>query len=193
MFAEKLSGGEKRRLYLLTILQQAPNFLILDEPTNDLDLVTIGVLEDFLMTYKGCLIVVSHDRFFMDKITDHLFIFEGDGIVKDYRWTYSEYKEELTEKSDKKSEKSESRISVVEDGDDSVSIKKKLSYMERRELDILSKDIHELEKKRDEINRIFERTDIPYDDIRVLSEELGNIVRQLEQKEYRRFELSARE
>jgi ATP-binding cassette subfamily F protein uup len=85
MFAEKLSGGEKRRLYLLTILQTNPNFLILDEPTNDLDLVTIGVLEEFLMMYKGCLIVVSHDRFFMDRITDHLFIFEGDGIVKDFR------------------------------------------------------------------------------------------------------------
>ncbi|HBB04530.1 TPA: hypothetical protein DCZ39_06680 [Patescibacteria group bacterium] len=84
VFAENLSGGEKRRLHLLTILQNRPNFLILDEPTNDLDLVTIGVLEDFLMEYKGCLIVISHDRFFMDKITDHLFIFEGEGAVKDF-------------------------------------------------------------------------------------------------------------
>ena len=94
VFAENLSGGEKRRLYLLTILQHRPNFLILDEPTNDLDLVTVGVLEDFLMTYKGCLIVISHDRFFMDKITDHLFIFEGEGVVKDFWGTYSEYKEQ---------------------------------------------------------------------------------------------------
>lgn len=93
VFAENLSGGEKRRLYLLTILQTNPNFLILDEPTNDLDLVTVGILEDFLLTYKGCLIVISHDRFFMDRITDHLFIFEGDGVVKDFRGTYSEYKE----------------------------------------------------------------------------------------------------
>jgi ATP-binding cassette subfamily F protein uup len=76
IFAQNLSGGEKRRLYLLTLLQTRPNFLILDEPTNDLDLVTVGILEDFLMSYKGCLIVVSHDRFFMDKITDHLFVFE---------------------------------------------------------------------------------------------------------------------
>ncbi|MEI7919000.1 MAG: ATP-binding cassette domain-containing protein [bacterium] len=84
IFAENLSGGEKRRLHLLTILQSRPNFLILDEPTNDLDLVTVGILEDFLMSYKGCLIVISHDRFFMDKITDHLFIFEGNGAVRDF-------------------------------------------------------------------------------------------------------------
>jgi len=84
VFADSLSGGEKRRLYLLTVLYNNPNFLILDEPTNDLDLITISVLEEFLMNYKGCLIVVSHDRFFMDKITDHMFIFEGDGIVKDF-------------------------------------------------------------------------------------------------------------
>lgn len=96
MFAEKLSGGEKRRLYLLTILQTNPNFLILDEPTNDLDLLTIGVLEEFLIHYTGCLIVVSHDRFFMDRIADHLFVFEGEGVVKDFWGTYSEYKEQET-------------------------------------------------------------------------------------------------
>lgn len=84
-FAHNLSGGEKRRLYLLTILQKNPNFLILDEPTNDLDLITLGVLEDFLSNYKGCLIVVSHDRFFMDKIVDHLFVFEGEGVIDDFR------------------------------------------------------------------------------------------------------------
>lgn len=84
VFAENLSGGEKRRLHLLSVLYKNPNFLVLDEPTNDLDLLTIGVLEEFLLNYEGCLIVVSHDRFFMDRITDHLFVFEGDGEIKDY-------------------------------------------------------------------------------------------------------------
>lgn len=196
IFAENLSGGEKRRLYLLTILQNNPNFLILDEPTNDLDLVTISVLEEFLMGYQWCLIVVSHDRFFMDRITDHLFIFEGNGIVKDYWGTYSEYKteKETIDKDPRSSEKLSSRLEE-QDQDNIIaeSNKKKLSYMEKRELDQLTKDIQTLEKERDHINRIFDRKDIPYDDIRVLSEELGGILRQLEQKEYRRFELSERE
>lgn len=191
MFAEHLSGWEKRRLYLLTLLHKNPNFLILDEPTNDLDLVTIGVLEDFLMNFQGCLIVISHDRFFMDKITDHLFIFEGDGVVKDFWWTYSEYKEE------KEKEGNNSKPTSTKENNkplhSSDSSPKKLSYMEKRELDQLTKDIQILEKKRNEIDRIFNNKDVAYDDIRLLSEELWNILRQLEQKEYRRFELSARE
>ncbi|MCX6824286.1 MAG: ABC-F family ATP-binding cassette domain-containing protein [candidate division SR1 bacterium] len=193
VFAENLSGGEKRRLHMLTILQNRPNFLILDEPTNDLDLVTVGVLEDFLMGYKGCLIVISHDRFFMDKITDHLFIFEGEGAVKDFRGTYSEYKnlgesDKLTLENSRKS-KVEQHMDVSDEDSD----KKKLSYMEKRELDQLTKDIVALEKERDEISRIFDQTDVAYDDIKALSESLGIILRQLEQKEYRWFELSARE
>ncbi len=193
VFAENLSGGEKRRLHLLTILQNRPNFLVLDEPTNDLDLVTVWILEDFLMTYKGCLIVISHDRFFMDRITDHLFVFEGDGVVKDFWWTYSEYK--LAVESWKLKveswKKEKDNISDTEQEQD--SSKKKLSYMEKRELDQLTKDIIALEKERDEINRIFDQKDVPYDDIKVLSEALWVILRQLEQKEYRWFELSSRE
>ena len=204
MFAEKLSGWEKRRLYLLTILQNNPNFLILDEPTNDLDLVTIWVLEEFLMGFKGCLIVVSHDRFFMDRITDHLFILEWDGVVKDFWGTYSEYKlaiEDWKKWSGDANKPTPNPLSTKvgslnRAGNKPIEAeetKKKLSYMERRELDILAKEIHELEKQRDEINNIFQRADIAYDDIRLLSEELGKIVRLLEQKEYRWFELSARE
>ena len=143
------------------------------------------------MNFQGCLIVVSHDRFFMDRITDHLFIFEGDGIVKDFWGTYSEYKEEKekNEERDKKSKTDNGKRETIKDE----GTVKKLSYMEKRELDQLIKDIQILEKKRDEITRIFDRKDVPYDDIRLLSEELGMILRQLEQKEYRRFELSARE
>ena len=199
VFAENLSGGEKRRLHMLTILQNRPNFLILDEPTNDLDLVTVWVLEDFLMGYKGCLIVISHDRFFMDKITDHLFIFEGDGAVRDFWWTYQDYKTtELLKdwKMDKlKDEGMEHMVDTHQNLDSSQNIdsKKGLSYMEKRELDQLTKDIIALEKERDEISRIFDQKDVAYDDIKELSVALWIILRQLEQKEYRWFELSSRE
>ncbi|MEI8008362.1 MAG: ATP-binding cassette domain-containing protein [bacterium] len=175
VFAENLSGGEKRRLHMLTILQTRPNFLILDEPTNDLDLVTVGVLEDFLMSYKGCLIVISHDRFFMDKITDHLFIFEGDGVVKDFWGTYQDYKTaELLKggKMDKlKDEGMEHMVDTHQTLDSSQNIysKKGLSYMEKRELDQLTKDIIALEKERDEISHIFDQKDVAYDDIKELS------------------------
>lgn len=158
----------------MTILQTRPNFLILDEPTNDLDLVTVGVLEDFLMTYKGCLIVISHDRFFMDKITDHLFIFEGDGVVKDFWGTYSEYKEQGTRDEEKgtRDEGKGTRHEELGLDNQEKDSKPKLSYMEKRELDQLSKDIVVLEKERDEINRIFNESDVPYDDIKTLSEAL---------------------
>lgn len=197
IFAENLSGGEKRRLHMLTILQTRPNFLVLDEPTNDLDLLTVGILEDFLMSYKWCLIVISHDRFFMDKITDHLFIFEGDGVVKDFWWTYSEYKEHgerdkgLGGGKWEKIEDEWMKLSSITD--QNIDIKKWLSYMEKRELDQLTKDILSLEKERDEISRIFDQKDVAYDDIKELSIALWIILRQLEQKEYRWFELSSRE
>lgn len=223
MFAESLSWWEKRRLRLLTILQNRPNFLVLDEPTNDFDLVTIWILENFLMSYKGCLIVISHDRFFMDKITDHLFIFEGDGVVEDFWWTYSEYKEQGAREKGQGKKKKEQGIRTIGESSnfkDSSSknppllhgsptlqmktereinsyeeknSKQKLSYKEKRELDQLVKDISVLEKERDEINKIFTHKDVPYDDIKFLSEALWKILRQLEQKEYRWFELSERE
>ena len=129
----------------------------------------------------------------MDKITDHLFIFEGDGIIKDFWGTYSEYKEFVQneknrEKDDKKNKNKPAQASI-----DLWSVKKKLSYIEKRELEKLAKDVAKLEKQKDEINRIFDRDDIPYDDLKLLSEELGKITKQLEQKEYRRFELMERE
>ena len=164
---------------MLTILQTRPNFLILDEPTNDLDLITIGVLEDFLMRYKGCLIVISHDRFFMDKITDHLFIFEGEGVVKDFWGTYSEYKEEGTRSvgqgtrnKGQEYRSEEQGTKGEEDSSKTGENIKKLSYMEKRELDQLTKDILSLEKERDEISRLFDQKDIPYDDIKTLSSAL---------------------
>jgi ATP-binding cassette subfamily F protein uup len=186
VLAENLSGGEKRRLHLLSILTTNPNFLILDEPTNDLDLVTIAVLEEFLLQYEWCLVVVSHDRFFMDRITDHLFVFEGDGVVNDFWGTYSEYSKEKEEQVKKKTKKA---LATVEVPSEDEPVKKKLSYLEKRELDLLMKELLELEARKDEINILLNNKDIHYDDIRKLSEELGKIIRLVEQKEYRWFEL----
>lgn len=208
MMADKLSWGEKRRLYLLTILMKNPNFLILDEPTNDLDLMTLNVLEEFLLQYQGCLIVVSHDRSFMDKIVDHLFVFEWDGEVVDFWWTYSEYKE--SEKLRVKSEKekttppssannlpSEGRQSLDDVKTDSHGLenkekKKKLGYMEQREFDGLMEDIQKLEERKDEINNLFLDVNLPHDDIKKLSKEMSEIVKQIEIKELRWMELSER-
>lgn len=192
-FAATLSGGEKRRLYLLTILQKNPNFLILDEPTNDLDLVTLWVLEEFLLNYRGCLIIVSHDRFFMDRIVDHLFVFQGNGLVKDFWWTYSEYKNQppIPNTTDKKQLNSVKITKEMHDAEElpEAPEKKKLSYMEKRELDQLGKDIQTLEKRKDVINLAFNDTNLPFDEIKKLSLEIAEILRQLEIKEYRRFEL----
>ncbi|MEI7562787.1 MAG: ABC-F family ATP-binding cassette domain-containing protein [bacterium] len=188
-----LSGGEKKRLQLLTILMHNPNFLILDEPTNDLDVLTLGVLEDFLLQYKGCLIVVSHDRFFMDRIVEHLFVFTGNGAIDDFRGTYSEYA--ATNSSPTLAVASQRKvISLVEEEEDDKksSLHKKLSYNEKRELDALAQDIETLESRKDEVNRLFNQKDLSYDEITFLSEELGDILKQLEQKEYRRLELSER-
>ena len=147
-FVYKLSGGEKRRLYLMTILMQNPNFLILDEPTNDLDIVTLNVLENYLADFQGCTIIVSHDRYFMDKLVEHIFIFEGDGKIKDFPGNYSDYRKhkELIEKEQKAAEKSEkTSINVSQPKNSS----KKMSYKEQREYVALTKDIStlELEKK----------------------------------------------
>lgn len=170
----------------MSILATNPNFLILDEPTNDLDLVTIAVLEEFLLQYEGCLVVVSHDRFFMDRITDHLFVFEGDGVVNDFWGTYSEYSKEKEEQVKKKTKKSVAAVQVPSEDE---PVKKKLSYLEKRELDLLMKELLDLEARKDEINMLLNNKDIHYDDIRKLSEELGKIIRLVEQKEYRWFEL----
>lgn len=192
--AKTLSWGEKRRLYLLTILQKNPNFLILDEPTNDLDLVTLGVLEDFLLNYKWCLIVVSHDRYFMDKIVDHLFIFEWEWKINDFRGTYTEYKEyKESEESKQKEENKRSKNNNTEKIENIPEAQKKLSYMEKRELETLNKEILEMEKRKEHINELFNDKNLPFDDIKTLSNELWEIMKTMEKKEYRRFELMERE
>lgn len=173
-------------MHLLSVLSTNPNFLILDEPTNDLDLMTIAVLEEFLLAYEGCLLVVSHDRFFMDRITDHLFVFEGDGVVNDFWGTYSEYNKEKDQQAKTKTKKT---VTQEESQLADAPVKKKLSYMQKRELDTLMKDLLKLEERKDEINILLQDKDMYYDDIKKLSEELGQIIRLVEQKEYRWFEL----
>ncbi len=192
-FAKTLSGGEKRRLYLLTILQKNPNFLILDEPTNDLDLITLWVLEDFLLDYKWCLIIVTHDRFFMDRLVDHLFIFEWNWVIQDFRWTYTQYKATQDIKIPKAKPSQSDSLSIDDWLQDSSTKLPKLSYMEKRELQQLGDDIQKLEKRKEAINLTFNDSDIPFDEIKKLSTELWDILKQLTIKESRRFELIERE
>lgn len=151
-YVYKLSGGEKRRLHLCTVLMRNPNFLVLDEPTNDLDIVTLNILEEYLLSFKGCLIVVSHDRYFMDKVVDHLLVFQGDAKIKDFPGNYSDYREwsqlmEEEEREQKKDENKQSDTKTVKSTNDNVS-KKKLSYKEKQELEHLDKEIPELEAEK---------------------------------------------
>ena len=167
-----------------------PNFLILDEPTNDLDLLTLRVLEDFLLQFRGCLIIVSHDRSFMDRLVDHLFVFEGEGKITDFRGTYSEWKNDQDNKKDKKSDSEKVQsLTQISASSHQETKKQKLSYQEERELSQLIKDLEALEEEKSQINRIFDNKDLPYDEIALLSEHLGTILKQIEQKEARRFEL----
>lgn len=188
VYVSQLSGGEKRRLYLLTILMKNPNFLILDEPTNDLDILTLNVLEDFLMDYPGCLLVVTHDRYFMDKLVEHLFIFEGDGKIKDYNGQYSDYraiqKELEAEKSKvEKQAKTQEKASTVD------TTKTVMTHEEQKELKRVEKEIEKLETKKSEITAKFDNASISPDEIARLSKELSAISDEIEVKELRWMEL----
>ena len=184
-----LSGGEKRRLYLLTVLVSNPNFLILDEPTNDLDLLTLQKLEDFLQTYKGCLLVVSHDRYFLDQTVDQLFVFEGDGKVKGFMGNYSQYHEYLEEKNKEEkreiaAQKQEARV----DKPKAVERKKKKTYKEQQEYEQLAKDIEALEVEKEEI-AIKMQEQMDYQEIEKLGKRLNEINDLLDEKEMRWLEL----
>ena len=187
-FVAKLSGGERKRLYLCTVLIQNPNFLILDEPTNDLDIVTLNVLENFLLDFPGCLMVVSHDRYFMDKIIDHLFIFRGDGLVEDFPGNYSDFRayedsqpvitENNEDKKDKKSWKKDSN--------------NKLSYNEQKEYKNIESKLKSLEFDKNELEGKFHDANLSSDEINVLSDELQKIISKIEKKEERWLELMSK-
>ncbi len=184
-FVEKLSGGELKRLFLCTVLIQNPNFIILDEPTNDLDIITLQVLEDFLLDFPGNLLVVSHDRYFMDKIVDHLFIFEGNGKISGFPGNYSDYR--IYEDSKPLA----SNVSLKkEDSRKSDPYKGQLSYLEKREYGKLEKEIAHLEKKKEAIEGQFNNNEIESDMINETSIKLQQIISDIEEKEERWLELS---
>lgn len=185
-YVEKLSGGEKKRLYLCTVLIQNPNFLILDEPTNDLDVLTLNVLENFLLDFPGCVIVVSHDRYFMDKITDHLFVFRGKGEVQDFPGNYTDYREYSESKAASESKPAEKKAKDNTWRDESTG--SKLSYKEQKEFGKLEKEITQLEKKKEELQKEFLK-DLSGEEINKTSVRLQTIEDEIEEKTMRYFEL----
>ena len=195
---EKLSGGEKRRLYLLTILMQQPNLLILDEPTNDLDIVTLNILEDYLKEFSGSLIIVSHDRHFLDKLVDHLFIFCGDGLVKDFVGSYSEYREFIKEyeaeqrsqaRAEEKAAKEKAAKEAAASAPEAPAKKRKLTYKEQKELEQLEKDLEALASEKAELEESLNSGTLPYDQLQKASERIGQILEDTDEKELRLLEL----
>ena len=189
-----LSGGERRRLYLCTVLMANPNFLVLDEPTNDLDIDTLQVLEDYLASYDGCLAVVSHDRFFMDKVVDHLFVFEGDAQIRDFPGNYSQYRarkreEERAEKKAAASEQAQANEKKQEAASADVPQKTKLTYGERLEFEALEKDIESLESKKDELAERLSSSG-SNEELMALAAELDKIVKDIEARTERWMELA---
>jgi ATP-binding cassette subfamily F protein uup len=183
-YISRLSGGEKRRLHLLSILFRNPNFLILDEPTNDLDLPTLGVLENFLSDFQGCLLIVSHDRYFMDRLVDHLFVFEGDGDIRDFPGNYSDYRSSL-----KQEETAEEKPKIVS-SKNTAREKRKFSFNEKREWETLQKDIKTLEAEKHKLSDQINTATLPYDDLMKISQRIAEINELLDQKEMRWLELS---
>lgn len=187
-FVEKLSGGERKRLYLCTVLIQNPNFLILDEPTNDLDIVTLNVLEQFLMDFPGCLVVVSHDRYFMDKVVDHLFVFEGAGQITDFPGNYSDYRVYATSKAPVK----EAKPKAEKEHWKNKGQESRLSYNEQKEYQKLEREIAKLEREKSELETLFSTSDWDEQTIVDQSVKLQTLLQSLDSKTERWFELSAK-
>lgn len=191
-FVHKLSGGEKRRLKLMTVLMKNPNFLILDEPTNDLDIFVMGVLEEYLRSFEGCLIVVSHDRYFMDKMVDHLFVFEGNGEIKDIIGNYSEYrvKQKQIAFAEKQEEKKVQEETSLEIPASESKEKRKLSYKEQKEYEELEGEIEKLEQQKEELTTVLSSSESSNETIMKAGEELAKLVAELDEKTNRWLELS---
>lgn len=189
-FVRKLSGGELRRLHLMTILMANPNFLILDEPTNDLDIFVMSVLEDYLRSFGGCLIVVSHDRYFMDKMVDHLFVFEGQGEIKDIIGNYSIYRKEI-EENKRQEKKVDKEIVKVEIPEKNVQKeKRKLTYKEQQEFNSIESELEELESEKSRLTAVLSDPDANTDDLIVAGQKLSEVVKAIEEKTDRWLELS---
>lgn len=181
----QLSGGEKRRLYLLTVLVKNPNFLILDEPTNDLDIITLNVLEDYLDDYPGCLIIISHDRYFLDKLVDHIFILEGEGQLKDYNGTYSEYRVEKNTELEEQRARASAQPSVS----NVQTSASKMTFEQQKQIKAIERQIEKLEEKKLGIMAKFENENLNPDDITKLSKELEGLNEEIEMKELQWMEL----
>ncbi len=186
VYVSQLSGGEKRRLNLLTVLVKNPNFLILDEPTNDLDILTLNILEEFLLNFPGCLMIVSHDRYFLDKLTNHLFVFEGEGKIKDWNGNYKEYR---AWKKDQPTEKPTVE-KVVKKVDKPRDNQPKMTYEQRKEFSKLEKQIEKLEKEKAELSEEFNNPELTAERIKELSVRLSEINDLIEEKEMRWMELA---
>ncbi|MDP4264031.1 MAG: ABC-F family ATP-binding cassette domain-containing protein [Bacteroidota bacterium] len=194
-YISSLSGGEKRRLHLLSILFRNPNFLVLDEPTNDLDLPTLGVLENFLSEFPGCLVIVSHDRYFMDRLVDHLFVFEGDGVIRDFPGNYSQYR--IWQKEQEQLQVAGSQLALKKDLPEDSSgqqpptgNKRKPSFKEKREFELLEKEIAELAKEKEHITLRLNNSTTPFEELQQLSHRIGEVTQLLDEKELRWLELS---
>jgi len=189
----KLSGGEKRRLYLLTILMKQPNMLVLDEPTNDLDIVTLNILEEYLKEFNGTLIIVSHDRHFLDRLVDHLFVFCGEGIIKDFVGNFSEYRafiKDYEAQQKKAAEQPKKTAEPQKSAAPAKSDKRKLSYKEQKELEQLEKDIEALGAERADLEEKLSSGTMPFDQLQAASARVGEIIDLLDEKELRWLELS---
>ena len=198
----KLSGGEKRRLYLLTVLMQKPNLLVMDEPTNDLDIVTLNILEEYLKEFSGTLIIVSHDRHFLDRLVDHLFVFCGDGVVKDFIGSYSEYRAFIKEyeaqqkvqatsrKADSDSRKAREASTPADRASGNSPGKRKLTYKEQRELEQLEKDLESLNAEKSDLETALNSGTLPYEKLQEVSSRIGEIIALIDEKESRWLELS---
>ncbi len=201
-YVYKLSGGERRRLYLCTVLMQNPNFLVLDEPTNDLDIVTLQILEEYLQNFKGCVIVVSHDRYFMDKVVDHLLVFQGQGDVRDFPGNYSQYREWKDEKERREREaansapketKAATPVGKQRTDGRTHEEKNRLTYMEKKEFAALSTEIEAMEKEKKSIEESMCSATLSVEEITDMSKRLAQLNEELETKEMRWLELSEKE
>ncbi|PQL92554.1 ABC-F family ATP-binding cassette domain-containing protein [Apibacter adventoris] len=187
----KLSGGERKRLQLLSVLFKNPNFLILDEPTNDLDLPTLTVLENFLNEYQGCLLIVSHDRYFMDKVTDELMIFEGEGKTSWFIGNYTQYYLQKKELENTKDEKEKSKkINISPPINEEINKTKKLSFKEKRELELLEKEIPKLEKEKENLTELISNPNLNFEEIQKISTQLEAVIQKIEEKEFRWLEFN---
>ena len=190
-YVYKLSGGEKRRLYLCTVLITNPNFLVLDEPTNDLDIITLNILEEYLAGFNGCLIVVSHDRFFMDKVVDHLLVFHGDARIQDFPGNYTQFREWMSLEQKKETEESKNtRQEADQRKNRPAEEKKKLTFKEKREFDLLEGEIELLEIEKRMINESFSSGILSPEELMEKSSRLSEIMELIDEKTMRWLELS---